>query len=113
MDVASAVVELLCAAQVAEASAHGSSRRDAFSTTRHLLAGCRAVGIPLENLADLLHVRPDSIRIRASMDGLVPAATFAALSGIGLDDITAWQRNGRIPPRPRTRCSAPATQRPP
>jgi len=37
---------LLLAAHATERTAQGSSRRDAFRATRHLLGGCKAAGVP-------------------------------------------------------------------
>jgi hypothetical protein len=77
--------------------ARGPARRDAFRTTRYLLAGCRVAGIPTEALAALFQVRVDTLRSRSSVDGLVPAGTFAELAQVSLDELTAWQHDGLLP----------------
>jgi hypothetical protein len=92
-----AVQASLLAARDAESTASGSARRDAFRTTRHLLAGSRAAGISLEQLAALFQVRVNTIQSRCPDDGLVPAATFAALAYVSLDDLTTWQHAGLLP----------------
>ncbi|WP_420367198.1 hypothetical protein [Curtobacterium sp. L1-20] len=107
-----AIATVLLAARAAENSASGPDRRDAFRTTRHLLGGCRVAGIPLEDLAALFQVRADTIRNRAYVDGLVPAATFVDLARVSLDDLTGWQRDGLLPAAstdPGYRTSYPAS----
>jgi hypothetical protein len=102
--VPAAVAAVLLAARAAEGMACGPARWDAFRATRYLLAGGRVTGIPTEDLAGLFQVRGDTLRNRSSVDGLVPAATFA--------ELTAWQDDGLLPaaePDHRYRTSYPAS----
>jgi hypothetical protein len=110
--VPAAIAVVLLAARAAEGMACGPARWDAFRATRYLLAGCRVTGIPTEDLAGLFQVRGDTLRNRSSVHGLVPAATFAELAQVSLDDLTAWQDDGLLPaaePDHRYRTSYPAS----
>ncbi|MBF4625789.1 hypothetical protein [Clavibacter sp. VKM Ac-2872] len=97
-DVPESIRRLLLAAAAEEGTAAGPDLREANRTTRYLLAGCRRAGVPVPGLAALLDVRVEAIRSRGSSDGIVSGAAFARLSGMTLDDVTRWQRDGLLPP---------------
>lgn len=85
---------VLVRAVAAEKAARGSERRTAFQTTRHLLAGAQAIGVPSADLARILGVGVDSIRTRSGVDGSVPFATFARLAELDADGLERWRRRG-------------------
>lgn len=82
----------LQAAIAAERSAHGSNRRSAYRTTRHLLGGCRTIGIGSRALAVALHSSIGSVSARGSFDGPIPASTFAELANLPDGTMERWNR---------------------
>lgn len=96
-DVPWRIRSLLTAALQAEREAHGAERREAFRTTRYLLAGCRSTGIPMAQLAELMGVQPESLRTRSTTDGLIPAQQFTLLAALPADATTRWEQNGILP----------------
>lgn len=93
-----AIQQLILATKQAEATAYGEKRREAYRTTRYLLAGCRSNGISMSELATLLGASAGSVRARSSADGIVSRATFASLASITLNTILRWEATGILPP---------------
>ncbi|MEN0084685.1 MAG: hypothetical protein AAGC66_07945 [Leifsonia sp.] len=90
------ILEVLLAAVAAEADARGSERRVAYRTSRHLFGGALRLGITATEIADVLGVRPHSVRARSNVDGLVDGNHFATLARIPHRELTEWQRTGLI-----------------
>ncbi|MCS5524675.1 hypothetical protein NY551_18230 [Curtobacterium flaccumfaciens pv. oortii] len=87
------VVAVLRAATAAETTATGRALREAFRTTRHLLAGARSVGISVPELAATLGVSAGALRARSDRDGDITVDTFLALSGLTMETLEAWQQD--------------------
>ncbi|WP_295838242.1 hypothetical protein [uncultured Microbacterium sp.] len=102
---------LLAAAREAD-EARGPRRREAFRTSRYLLAACRVLGEPRAGLAAALSVGVEAISSRNAVEGDIPAADFARLAGIPLDEIDRWRRADFLPApvvEPTGRAIYPAT----
>ncbi|WP_419766651.1 hypothetical protein [Curtobacterium flaccumfaciens] len=70
---------LLLAATETEHTSFGSSRRDAFRTTRSLIAAARVLGFTLADLATMLGVSEGSVRNRSSVLTPILPSTFLSL----------------------------------
>ncbi|MET3452603.1 hypothetical protein [Curtobacterium sp. 1544] len=70
---------LLLAATETEHTSFGSSRRDAFRTTRSLIAAARVLGFTLADLATMLGVSEGSVRNRSSVLTPILPSTFLNL----------------------------------
>lgn len=74
-----ALQTLLLAATAAEHTATGSARRDAYRTTRSLIAASRVLGFPLPDLAAMLGVSEGSVRNRSNVLIPILPSTFLNL----------------------------------
>jgi len=90
------VLAVLRAAVAAETIAEGSARRIAYRTSRHLFGGAIQLGISTMIIADAVGVRPDTIRSRSNLDGLVDGPHFTALSGLPETQVGKWEEAGLI-----------------
>ncbi|WP_295843742.1 hypothetical protein [uncultured Microbacterium sp.] len=88
---------ILLAAANEAATARGPGRREAFRTSRYLLAACRVLEQPRADIAALLGVRGAAVTARSAVEGAIPAETFARLAGIEVDEIDAWRSAGVLP----------------
>lgn len=76
--------------------ARGADRRVAFQTTRHLLGGCRALGIPVRQLAIMLDRSTSIITLRSGIDGPITAQDFARLAHLSTEVIENWTDDGLL-----------------
>ncbi|MBF4514136.1 hypothetical protein ITJ66_16745 [Plantibacter sp. VKM Ac-2885] len=90
------IVELLQRAALAETQSQGPDLRVAFRITRYLIEGAIRSGLASAVIADALGVKPDTVRSRRGIDGLLGAEVFARLADITEGDIERWRAAGQI-----------------
>jgi hypothetical protein len=74
-----ALRQLLLAARDAEVQASGPALREAYRTSRSLIAAAVILGFTFSELAEMLDVTVGSVRNRSNILHPIPRASFAAL----------------------------------
>jgi hypothetical protein len=91
------LVAVLRSALDAEQAAAGYHRRAAFRTTRYLIGGAIAIGVPPAAIAVVTGTTESSVRNRATSGGIVSPAEFAKLAHLSNAEIETWASSGLLP----------------